>query len=141
MSKRKIVIVSQSRSGTEIFDQTDSEARALENNDYFSFGDIQDRRDDIVKSFQDFQDKFGEFESLQSFLDLKSRFLDALPQEGVDNDIKKEINVTTPGTTNTLTLVYDLFESVDAEDDFIERNNIAHPACVPGGETYEAVDL
>jgi prophage DNA circulation protein len=38
-------------------------------------------------------------------------------------------------------LVYDQFETITAEEDFIRRNKIAHPLFVGGGIDYEIVEV
>ena len=129
------------QSVSEPFDSTDEEASNLENNTIFSIGDLQERRDEIVTLINDFVDKFGDFDSRYAFIDLKAKMLDAIPQSGTSTDLNKEQNITLKETLPSLWIVYDQFETITSEQDFIDRNRIQHPAYVQGGVEYEIVEI
>lgn len=44
-------------------------------------------------------------------------------------------------STNSLALAYDLYESVENEQDIIDRNEISHPGFLPGGRELEVLNV
>lgn len=126
---------------TEPADITDPEQRDLENNTIFSIDDLQEKRDEIIDQVEEYTNKFDEFESRQSILNVKSQMLQALPRDETTTDLKREQVLTPLETLPALYLVYDRLESIEEEEDFIRRNKIQHPAFVPGGEDYEIVEI
>ena len=75
----------------------------------------------------------------QQFRALNAVLIKTVPDE--DADIPNIENVTPNDTTNSLVLVYDLFERRDSEQDIIDRNKIKNPAVIEQGIELEVIDV
>ncbi len=67
--------------------------------------------------------------------------LNALPADETSTDLRREQALILNDTLPMLYIVYDQFENLKSERDFIKRNNIEHPAFVKGGVEYEIVEI
>lgn len=74
---------------------------------------------------------------LQSMEDVNASMTDALPDP--DADLPSIKTVTPERTSVTLLLSYDLNESIENEQDIIDRNSIRHPGFVPAQEPLEVI--
>lgn len=72
-----------------------------------------------------------------SFRQLRTEIAAAIP--GEDNDLPSLSNVTLKESVPSLVLAYDLYEGVSREQDIIDRNEIRHPAFLPGGTDLSVI--
>lgn len=126
---------------TRPFDLTVTEMANLENDDVFSISDLERARDNVLLVFDQFIDDYGDFDSRQSFVSLRAKFVSAIDQAATSLQIKKKIDFQTKATLPALVVVYDKTEQIKFEEDFISRNKIRHPAFVSGGVDYEVVEF
>ncbi len=77
-------------------------------------------------------------ELLQSMEDVNASLVDALPDPDAE---LPSIRTITPETDEvSILLAYDLNESLENEQDIIDRNNIRHPGFIPAQEDLEVID-
>lgn len=107
---------------------------------YASFQDAEDARDEIVVVFEDQLSKDDGTGNpvFQAIADVKAQLIEALPD--IDADLPNIKDITTDRDENSLTLSYDLFESIDNEQDLIDRNKIRNPATIIRGTALEVLD-
>ena len=74
---------------------------------------------------------------LQSLSDLNASIVDALPDP--DADLPSIKKITPENDQISLLLAYDLNDSLDNEQDIINRNKIRHPAFIDAGEELEVI--
>lgn len=77
-------------------------------------------------------------ELYQAMFDVNASTVDALPDP--DADIPSIINYTPVSDTASLLLAYDLNESMDYEQDIIDRNSIRHPGFIPAKQELEVIN-
>ena len=75
----------------------------------------------------------------QALLDLNAVVVRSLPD--VDADLPNIESFTTNQATNSLIVVYNLFENLDSEQDLIRRNNIKNPAVISDCTELEVLDV
>ena len=75
---------------------------------------------------------------LQSLEDVNASIVDALPDP--DAELPSIITIEPQTDEVSLLLAYDLNESIDNEQDIIDRNGIRHPGFIPARESLEAID-
>lgn len=73
----------------------------------------------------------------QSFQDLAVNLAEAVPDE--NDTLPSVVNYDLAATINSVVLTYDLYESLDNEQDIIDRNNISHPGFIVGNQTLEVL--
>jgi len=73
----------------------------------------------------------------QNLRDISATFTDAVPDQ--DSDLPNIVEIELKTSRPSLVIVYDLFESLDPEQDLIDRNNVRHPGFVLGGQTIEVL--
>jgi len=94
--------------------------------------DLENEIEDILMNAED-DDVFAAFE------DLKALLADLVPDQ--ETNLPNVQSITLQDTQPSLTVVYDLFESPDSEEDLIARNSISNPAFIGGGTTLEVLDV
>lgn len=129
------------QAATRPFDYTINEMANLVNDTIFSISDLEIARDDILNVADDFLDSYGDFDSRQSFVSLKAKFVSAIDDAQKSLKIKNKIEFTTKATFPALAIVYDKTEQIKFEDDFVLRNQIKNPAKVSGGIQYEVIEF
>ena len=70
--------------------------------------------------------------------DVNASIVEALPDVDADLPSLKEIEVE--NDTASLLFTYDQFESIDNEQDIIDRNNIRHPGFIAKGTVLEVLE-
>jgi len=70
--------------------------------------------------------------------DLRAKVAQAIP--GVEKELPRIRNIELKQSMPSLVVSYDIYESVDREGEIIARNEIRHPAFVPGGETLNVLE-
>lgn len=75
----------------------------------------------------------------QSFKDLNAQMVKTLPDN--DSDLPNIQQVQLKRTAPALVVSYDLFDTIEAEEDIINRNKIRHPGFVPGGRELEVLNV
>jgi len=75
----------------------------------------------------------------QVLQDVKAAMVRSVPDP--DLDLAGIQTVTTEGNISSIVLAYDLFESLDGEQDLIDRNSIKHPGFIPANTSLEVVDV
>lgn len=75
----------------------------------------------------------------QAFNDLHAQIVKTIPDADIQLPNVQELTI--PVSTNSLCLIYDLYENEDGEDDLISRNKIKNPAFILGGSTLEVIDV
>jgi len=76
-------------------------------------------------------------EVYQNLQQLRAELKRAVPPP--DEQIPDVIAVTPRATTNSIILAYDLYDSLDKEQDIVDRNKIAHPGFIPGGDEIKVL--
>jgi prophage DNA circulation protein len=69
--------------------------------------------------------------------EMRSQVVKAVP--GEDQSLAQVSELTIPSTMPSITLAYDLYGSLDGEQDLIDRNGIRHPGFVQGGKPLEVL--
>lgn len=59
---------------------------------------------------------------------------------GEDQDLPSVIKVTPIATTNSIVLAYNLYGTLDREQDIVDRNSLEHPGLIVGGEELEVLN-
>jgi prophage DNA circulation protein len=77
----------------------------------------------------------GDDDVYQSALTLKASTLDAIPPAGAT--LKDIITVKIRESVPSLVLAYAQYQSLDLEQDIIDRNGIENPFCIPGNSTLQ----
>lgn len=77
-------------------------------------------------------------EVYQNLQDLRAALVKAVPPPG--EDLATVDTIENKVTLPSLVIAYDLYESLDLEEDLILRNKISHPGFVPGGQTLEVLE-
>jgi prophage DNA circulation protein len=108
--------------------------------EYASFNDAEDARDSIVEIFEQIlaKDDGTGNPVFQAIADVKAQLVNALPDLDADLPAIKEIK--TERDENSLTLCYDLFESLKNEQDIISRNKIRNPGSIIRDTVLEVLD-
>lgn len=92
---------------------------------------LADRLDTLMESTTD--------DNLYSALqNMRAEVVNAVP--GEDANLARISEITLQGTVPSLVLAYDLYGSVDDEQDIIDRNKIRNPAFIQGGKAIEVLD-
>lgn len=73
----------------------------------------------------------------QSLRDISATLTDAVPDQ--DSDLPNLVSIELKASSPALVIVYDAFESLDPEQDLIDRNDVRHPGFVLGGQTIEVL--
>jgi prophage DNA circulation protein len=103
-----------------------------------SYDDAVSVRDDIGDHLDNLMAGTSDDNVFSALLSLRSQLVQAVPNE-LENLAR--ISEVTPQTTiPSLTMAYELYGSVDQEQDLIDRNGIAHPGFIMGGKTLEVLD-
>lgn len=113
-------------------------ANSAASGEYLSFEDALAKREEISAVLEAQLALDDGTEVFQSLADVNAKLIDALPD--VDADLPNLKEVTTEDDSNSLLLSYDLFESLDNEDDLIQRNGIRNPAVIAAGTRLEVID-
>lgn len=108
--------------------------------DYASFNDAEEARvkitDVIEEQIREIEDTSSDL--WQALSDVNSSIVEALPD--VDSDLPSLKEKTLEKDDISLLIAYDEFESIDSEQDLIERNDVRHPGFIPAGKTLELID-
>lgn len=104
-----------------------------------SLEEAQEARDAILEVLEQQIETTENDELYQALKDVEANLVSVLPDD--DSDLPQEREVEIPETTNTLNISYDIFESLDQEQDIIDRNSISNPAFVAGGRTIEVLSV
>jgi len=102
-------------------------------------------RDDAITQKDELTDKIESLlsdetisdETFEKLSNLKAVIIRALPGDG--SDLKNIINYETKNTTNSLLVSYDSSESIDTEQDLIDRNEIQEPGEIKTGLILEVL--
>jgi len=106
--------------------------------DFVSLNDAEEGRDEIADTLEDQLALDDGTEVFQSLADLKADLIEAVPD--IDSDLPNIKEITIEDDTNSLVLAYDLFESIDNEQDIIDRNDIRDPSLIKKGKVLEVLD-
>lgn len=108
--------------------------------DYASFNDAESARESITSVIEEQVRQIDntDGELWQSLRDVNASLVEALPD--VDTDLPSLKEITTKNDTASLLLTYDLFESIDNEQDIIDRNNLRHPGFIPKDKDLEVLE-
>jgi prophage DNA circulation protein len=113
-------------------------ANAAVGMDHKSYEDAVSVRDAITSEIDNLMLTSASDSSYAALQDLRSQLTQAVPDE---NKNLAHISQVTPGSTgSSLVLAYELYGSVDQEQDIIDRNGIRHPGFVTGGKPLEVLD-
>lgn len=108
--------------------------------EYVSFNEAEAARvaitEVIDEQVREIENTDGEL--WQALRDVNASLVDALPD--VDTDLPSLKEVTVEQDTASLLLTYDLFESMDNEQDIIDRNNIRHPGFIARETVLEVLE-
>jgi len=113
-------------------------AGSAANGTYVSFQDAEAARIEITNQLEEQLTLDDGTEVFQNLADINANLVDALPD--VDLDLPNIKTIEIVASEPTLLLTYDLFESLDNEQDIIDRNGIRHPAFIPSGKSLEVLD-
>lgn len=108
--------------------------QAASESTFVSIDEAKDERSSLIDSLDD-QMNAASDEVYQAQQTMLKTLIQAVPNP--DQNLASVTDVTPVETTNSLSLSYDLYESMDLEQDIIERNSISHPGFIPGGEALE----
>lgn len=78
-----------------------------------------------------------EDELYQNFRDVRAAITETVPSE--DAELPNLINVSFKTSLPTLVITHDLYESLELEQDVIDRNSIRNPGFVPGDTELEVI--
>ena len=106
--------------------------------EYASFQDAEKAREDITAVIEEQIREDDGTDIFQKLSDVNAALVEALPD--VDTDLPNLKEITLQSTTPSLLLTYDLFESIDNEQDIIDRNDIRHPGFIPANQVLEVLD-
>jgi len=108
--------------------------------EYASFEDAETIRDEIVEIFDEqlANDDGSGNPVFQAISDVKVLLIEAVPD--VDADLPNIQSIVTDRDHNSLTLIYDLFESIDNEQDLIDRNAIRNPGIIVKDSVLEVLN-
>lgn len=73
-----------------------------------------------------------------AFRSLRAEVATAIP--GDENSLPRLSSVALKQSVPSLVMAYDLYESVDDEQEILDRNKIRHPAFVPGGQKLSVLN-
>ena len=94
-------------------------------------GALTDQLDSLMES----TDNDEVYSALQN---MRTQVAAGIP--GADQDLAEVTELTPTSTLPSLILSYELYGSVDQEQDIIDRNDIAHPGFILGGRPLEVLD-
>lgn len=108
--------------------------QAASESTFVSIDDAKTERVTLIDAI-DSQMNVASDEVYQAQQTMLKTLIQAVPNP--DQNLAAVTSITPVETTNSLSLAYDLYESLDLEQDVIDRNSIAHPGFIPGGDTLE----
>lgn len=106
--------------------------------DYVSLDDAESAREEISATLEAQLALDDGTEVFQALADLNADLVEALPD--IDSDLPNIKEVAIEKETNTLLLTHDLFESIDNEQDIIDRNSLRDPVLITKGSVLEVLD-
>lgn len=109
-------------------------ANTVSDVDFESIDDASEVRSSLLASM-DAQMESASDDVYQAQQDLIANIIEAVPPPG--ESLASIVTITPIKTINSLALSYDLYDSIELEDDIIARNKISHPAFIPGGTDLE----
>ena len=104
---------------------------------FFSVDDALNKRIELSRLIEDQIKDTDDDAFFQSMRDLNAVLVESLPD--IETDLPSIIKFTPRITLPSLVIVHDLFDSLDNEQDLIDRNNIRHPGFVPGAKELEVI--
>lgn len=108
--------------------------QAASESSFVSVDDAQTERAELIAAV-DSQMETATDDVYQAQQDLLKNLIQAVPSP--DQSLASVTEITPVQTTNSLALSYDLYESMDLEQDIIDRNAVAHPGFITGGDPLE----
>lgn len=108
--------------------------QAASESTFVSIDDAKTERVTLIDAI-DSQMNVASDEVYQAQQTMLKTLIQAVPNP--DQNLAAVTSITPVETTNSLSLAYDLYESLDLEQDVIDRNSIAHPGFIPGGDALE----
>ena len=122
------------------FPDEDSRLKDAVNDIYFSFDDLEERKADLIDSFNELMTSESNENIYEDLNNLSALMFASLPSpDDVESKIKRVVSYTPSETISSLMVVYDLYESPDNEQDLIDRNGIQNPCFVIGGRELEVL--
>lgn len=110
--------------------------------DYASIDDAHQARQEISavieEQIREIEVESPNTELYQAMIDVNASIVDALPDP--DADIPSIIDFTPETDTASILLAYDLNESIENEQDIINRNSIRHPGFIPAQKSLEVIN-
>ena len=104
---------------------------------FFSVSEGLEIRDDILDQIRAQKEQDGISDDLfQMLSDLEANLIDTVPGEDQGGGLKE---VSYPITLSSLWVTYDVYESLDYEQDIIDRNDIGNPGFIQGGKILEVI--
>lgn len=113
------------------------QAQQALNAGFLSIDEADEERVRISDLIEREQLSTGSDDIYNSLRDINAILVKSLPDE--DADLPNIQSYTPPTTVASLVLSYDLYESLDNEQDIVLRNNIEHPGYIPGGKPLEVL--
>lgn len=109
--------------------------------EYASINDAHEARQEITavieEQIREIEVQDPNTDLLQSMVDVNSSTVDALPD--VDTDLPSIKVITRETDEASILLAYDLNESMDNEQDIIDRNSIRHPGFIAAEQELEVI--
>ena len=105
---------------------------------YNSFQDAEKKREEITEVLEEQMRTDEETAIFQSLTDINAALTESLPD--IDSDLPNVKEIVLSDVTPSLTLTYDIFESIDNEQDIIDRNGIRNPGFIPPNIPIEVLD-
>lgn len=96
-------------------------------------------REELLTNFENQIFETSDDNVFQAMEDVKAQVVRVLPDQ--DSQLPNVQTYELKATTPSIVLAYDLFENLDSEQDLVDRNKIANPAFVLGGQTLEVLDV
>lgn len=106
--------------------------------DFSSLDEATDARNKLRDQIDFILERTQDDDVFAAFKDLNAQLVLVLPD--VDAALPSVRTITLADTTPSLVLAYDLFETVEAEEDLIERNHVENPLFIPGNSEIEVLN-
>lgn len=106
--------------------------------DYDSLNEAEEYRDNIVKEINSVLEAGPSVDYSEALKDLRTSVIDAIEEKAIN--LSRLVEITFVESTPALVLSYDLYGTVDYEQNILDRNQVIdNPGFVPGGVPIEVL--
>jgi prophage DNA circulation protein len=102
-----------------------------------SYQDAISARDELLDAIDSEIEDIQSDEAFNAFQALRAKVVQLVPPE--DQDLPQIKKIQRADTEPSLVVAFDLYESLDNEQDIVDRNKVRNPAFVPGGTDLEVL--